>query len=288
MALRYVYVGRKNKNSLSWKICQQMAVEIEKSKVLPLSSYRSISSLATAITIWHSNGSWARAHCFNRVNTIWSMPKLPVTIWCQSRCNAWAAKRLQFLSVRLSQWLYLWSRFRFGMISFNTFYNLNRSRHNSIRSKPWEALWGCIVPLLSLLSAVGLLSAIGLKFQSIVVATLFLVLAVGVDDVFIIMRAWDRTDHRRTVPERLSATLEDAGPSITISSLTNAMSFAIGITSSTPAVQTFCIYSTVSIVICYFYQLILFTAILALSGIREESGRQSLLCCFKVEPQVFK
>jgi uncharacterized membrane protein YhaH (DUF805 family) len=70
------------------------------------------------------------------------------------------------------------------------------------------------------------------------------------------------------------------------SSLTNAMSFAIGITSNTPAVQTFSIYSAVAIVVCYFYQLILFTAVLALSGRRERDGRQSLLCCLKANPQV--
>ncbi|VDM46780.1 unnamed protein product [Toxocara canis] len=68
-------------------------------------------------------------------------------------------------------------------------------------------------------------------------------------------------------------------------SLTNALSFAIGILSTTPAVRTFSIYSCIAIVICYFYQLILFTAILALSGRREKRGYQSLLCCLKADPQ---
>lgn len=54
------------------------------------------------------------------------------------------------------------------------------------------------------------------KFQSIVVAALFLVLSVGVDDLFILVRAWDRTDPRVTIPERMALALEDAGPSITI------------------------------------------------------------------------
>ncbi|MFH4977680.1 hypothetical protein AB6A40_004389 [Gnathostoma spinigerum] len=158
-------------------------------------------------------------------------------------------------------------------------------RQVAVNSKPWESLCGCIIPLVALLTSTGLISAFGLKFQSICVASLFLVTSVGVDDVFIILRAWDRTQQSLPAHERLSKTLKDAGPSITVSSLTNALSFAIGILSMTPAVRTFSIYSCLSIIICYFYQLILFTAILVLSDRREKRGYQSLLCCLKANPQ---
>ncbi|VDK43064.1 unnamed protein product [Anisakis simplex] len=158
-------------------------------------------------------------------------------------------------------------------------------RANPIKSKPWESLIGCLIPVLAMITSTAVISSMGIKFQSIVVASLFLVLSVGVDDVFIILRGWDRTDMKLDVPLRLSKTLEEAGPSITISSLTNALSFAIGILSSTPAVRTFSIYSCIAIITCYFYQLVLFTAVLALSGHREKHGFQSLLCCFKANPR---
>ncbi|VDK52583.1 unnamed protein product [Gongylonema pulchrum] len=70
------------------------------------------------------------------------------------------------------------------------------------------------------------------------------------------------------------------------SSLTNALSFGIGVLSSTPAVRTFSIYSCFAIIVCYLFQLILFTAVLALSGRREQANYQSLLCCWKANPDV--
>ncbi|TMS35868.1 hypothetical protein L596_003165 [Steinernema carpocapsae] len=172
-----------------------------------------------------------------------------------------------------------------SVVAMIFFVVMSSFRHNPIHSKPWEALVGCLVPLLALAASIGLLSALGFPFQSIVVASLFLVLSVGVDDIFIITRAWDRTNRAESIPIRMAVTLEDAGPSITISALTNVMSFAIGIVSDTPAVRTFCIYSAVAIMVAYLYQLILFTAVIAVSGRRENAGRQSFLFCLKADPQ---
>ncbi|PIO56347.1 hypothetical protein TELCIR_22254, partial [Teladorsagia circumcincta] len=100
-----------------------------------------------------------------------------------------------------------------AMIFFVVIFSLRR---DPSRAKPWESLVGCLIPLLALISTTGLLSWCGWKFQSIIVAAFFLVISVGVDDVFIILRAWDRTNTEEEVPERMAQTLEDAGPSILI------------------------------------------------------------------------
>uniref|UniRef100_A0A1I7VN58 SSD domain-containing protein n=1 Tax=Loa loa TaxID=7209 RepID=A0A1I7VN58_LOALO len=173
----------------------------------------------------------------------------------------------------------------FGSVCIMIFFiAVSSIRRNPLKSKPWESLIGSLIPILSVLMSTGILSLCGLRYQSIVIVTYFLVLSVGVDDVFIIMRAWDRTSITIPIPARLAKTLENAGPSITISSLTNALSFGIGIFSSTPAVRTFSIYSCFAIIVCYFFQLILFTAVLALSGKRERNNYQALFCCFKADP----
>ena len=73
-----------------------------------------------------------------------------------------------------------------------------------------------MIPLLAMVAALGVMSAFGLRFQAIVVAALFLVLSVGVDDIFMVLRAWDRSDLSAKIEDRMAAALEDAGPSITI------------------------------------------------------------------------
>uniref|UniRef100_A0A914UK13 SSD domain-containing protein n=1 Tax=Plectus sambesii TaxID=2011161 RepID=A0A914UK13_9BILA len=174
-----------------------------------------------------------------------------------------------------------------GSIGFMILFVVGTSfRYERRRSKPWEALIGAIIPMFANMSAIGFMSACGLKFQSIVVCTLFLVLAVGCDAVFVMLRAWDMSKgHATDTVTRMALTLQDAGPSVTITSLTNALSFAVDIYTFTPAIQTFSIYSTVAVIVCYFYQLFLFSAVLALSGRREESGKQAVLCCLKADPE---
>ncbi|KAJ1371103.1 hypothetical protein KIN20_032983 [Parelaphostrongylus tenuis] len=173
----------------------------------------------------------------------------------------------------------------FSVLAIILFAVISSTRRDPARAKPWESLIGCLIPLVALLCTTGLLSWCGWKFQAIIVAALFLVLSVGVDDVFIMLRAWDRTDINAEVPKRMAMTLEESGPSILISSITNVMAFIIGMTSQTPAVRSFSLYAAVAIAMCFFYQLFMFSAVLSASGYRERKGLQSLLCCLKANPK---
>ncbi|CAI5452400.1 unnamed protein product [Caenorhabditis angaria] len=142
-------------------------------------------------------------------------------------------------------------------------------------SKPIEACLGAFIPVLSGLTTIGLVSATGLAFQSIVVSTLFLVLAIGIDDVFIILAAWHRTDRSLTIPVRIARTVEEAGCSMTVTTVTNLISFGNGVFSTTPILQTFAIYSSAASVICFIYQLIIFPAIIAITAPKEYNNSKN-------------
>lgn len=57
------------------------------------------------------------------------------------------------------------------------------------------------------------------------------------------LAAWRRTSIKKSVPERMGEMLSEAAVSITITSVTDIVSFWIGIMSPFPSVQIFCIYS---------------------------------------------
>mgnify|MGYP002649170694 CR=1 FL=1 len=57
------------------------------------------------------------------------------------------------------------------------------------------------------------------------------------DDAFVLLAAWRRTPTSMTVPERLGHTYAEAAVSITITSLTNFISFMIGIITPFPSVS---------------------------------------------------
>lgn len=84
-------------------------------------------------------------------------------------------------------------------------------------------------------------------FLPIVCVVPFLILAIGVDDVFIFLYCYHRTDPRLSVEERIAKMLAEAGPSITITSLTNFLSFAISAFTPTPAIQVSYFIKTLSV-----------------------------------------
>jgi hypothetical protein len=68
-------------------------------------------------------------------------------------------------------------------------------------------------------------------------------LGIGIDDTFVMLGAWRRTSVHSAVPERMAEAFEDAAVSITITSVTNMISFWIGVITPFPSVQIFCIYT---------------------------------------------
>ncbi|TMS35729.1 hypothetical protein L596_003063 [Steinernema carpocapsae] len=155
-------------------------------------------------------------------------------------------------------------------------------KKDPVRSKPWEAFFGVLCPILSLCASFGTMFWLGFEFLPIVTVVPFLVLAIGVDDAFIFLHCWHRCNHNLPVKERLADTLADAGPSITITSLTNILSFAIGAYAPTPAIQMFCIFISVAVVFDYLYQIFFFSAILVFSGRREEKRVNAYAWCLVV------
>lgn len=124
------------------------------------------------------------------------------------------------------------------------------------------AILGIAGPLMATGTAFGFLFLFGFPFNSITLVMPFLIIGVGCDDVFIIIHAMRKTDKSESLEDRIAETMEEAGPSITVTSATNCLSFAIGIATPTPAISLFCLYTCVAVAVDFVYQLTFFVAVL--------------------------
>ncbi|XP_054846934.1 patched domain-containing protein 3-like [Eublepharis macularius] len=161
----------------------------------------------------------------------------------------------------------------FLTISFSI---LSCSRLDCVRTKVWVAAFGVLSSGLSVISSFGLLLFCGVPFVITAASGPFLTLGVGVDDMFIMVSCWQQTKVKHRVEDRMANTYAEAAVSITITTLTDVLAFYIGIATSFPSIQSFCIYTGTSFVFCYIYNLTFFGAVLALNGRREESNRHWL------------
>lgn len=82
----------------------------------------------------------------------------------------------------------------------------------------------------------------------------FLALAIGVDDAYVMLGAWQETDRDESPEKRLSATLREAGSAITVTSVTDVLSFTIGVFSTTPSSSIFCKYVAAAILFDFLFQ----------------------------------
>ncbi|VDM77647.1 unnamed protein product [Strongylus vulgaris] len=78
--------------------------------------------------------------------------------------------------------------------------------------------------------------------------------AIGIDDMFIMSACWEQSDERQPVPVRMAQTLSHAGVAVTITNITDIMSFAIGCITDLPGIRLFCLYACVSVAYCYLFQ----------------------------------
>ncbi|XP_045125930.1 protein patched homolog 3-like [Portunus trituberculatus] len=174
----------------------------------------------------------------------------------------------------------------FGVVF--VFVVLMLGRRNHVEARPLLSLMGLSCVGLAIVVSYGTCSAYGVPYGPVNSILPFLLLGLGIDDMFVILEAWQSLsseEQQQPLRERIGLALGRAGVAITVTSLTDFLAFAVGCTTVLPALRYFCIYSAIGIVSVYFFQATFFVACLTLDQRRLEDRRHGLFWCWKMSPE---
>nr|CAD7460294.1 unnamed protein product [Timema tahoe] len=153
-----------------------------------------------------------------------------------------------------------------------------------VDSKITLGVGGIVIVLMAVVSAIGIFGYCGVVTTLLTIEVIpFLVLAVGVDNIFILVQAHQRDERRKgeTHAQHIGRTLSKVGPSMLLTSLSESTCFSLGALSDMPAVHTFALYATVALLLDFIFQITCFIALLALDDKRQAEGRLDVLCMMK-------
>lgn len=151
-----------------------------------------------------------------------------------------------------------------------------------IDSKITLGLGGVLIVLASVISSVGLFGFTGLPATLIIIEVIpFLVLAVGVDNIFILVQTHQRETRKtdESLEEHIGRILGEVGPSMLLTSVSESCCFFLGSLSDMPAVRAFALYAGMALLIDFLLQITCFVSLLTLDTLRQESNRFDV-CCF--------
>jgi len=142
---------------------------------------------------------------------------------------------------------------------------------NWIEQRALLSIAGMLVIGLALGASFGLCFYLGISFNDICPIIPFLLLGIGVDDMFVIVQCLDnlKSVEGQTQEDRVANAMKHAGVSITVTSFTDAAAFFIGATTSMPILRGFCFFAGTGVIFLYLFAITFFMACLVLDERRK-------------------
>ncbi|EGC34908.1 hypothetical protein DICPUDRAFT_47976 [Dictyostelium purpureum] len=162
-----------------------------------------------------------------------------------------------------------------------------------VRSRFALGLSGIVIVACSIIISVGICSILNIHATLIISEVIpFLVLAIGVDNIFIIVNTFESIHITRYSPsgqqinpipeESLAKTLSQVGPSIALASLSESLAFLLGSLTNMPAVQAFSFYASIAVFFDFLLQITAFSCLLVLDCKRTQSRRIDCFPCIRL------
>ncbi|XP_043499813.1 patched domain-containing protein 3-like [Polistes fuscatus] len=141
--------------------------------------------------------------------------------------------------------------------------------------------------------SIGVCSAIGIPYGPVHTSLPFMLLGLGIDDLFVMMASWKQIhsleeNRKKALHERIGLALGHAGSAICITSFTDVVAFIIGASTILPSLQSFCIYAAVGVLVTFLLQITFFVAFFTLDAKRIQQKRNGLIPCIVHENYISK
>ncbi|XP_049805215.1 patched domain-containing protein 3-like [Schistocerca nitens] len=159
---------------------------------------------------------------------------------------------------------------------------LMMSKYHPIEQRVYLSLLGVSIIGQSILASYGLCFYMGFFWGPLHPVLPFLLLGIGVDNIFVIMQSLDNVNEGRkdmNVPEKIGLTLKKCGISVTVTILTDVIAFAVGTSTKMPFLRSFCVFAAVGIACVYVYVMIFFVSCLSIDERRVMARREG--CFFR-------
>lgn len=153
-----------------------------------------------------------------------------------------------------------------------------------VDSKISLGLAGVLIVLISVISSLGIFCYFEVSATLIIIEVIpFLVLAVGVDNIFILVQAFQRDERlpEEKLTEQIGRVVGEVAPSMMLSSLSMSSCFFIGAVTDMPAVKLFALYAGVALLINFFLQMTCFLGLFTLDSYRQENNRYDICWCLQ-------
>ena len=169
-----------------------------------------------------------------------------------------------------------------GYVMMFLYCSLMLGNLNCVEQRSVLSIAGIIGVGMGIVVSYGLCSAVGLFYGPMHSVMPFLMLGIGIDDMFVIVQCWqtlDKEARSRSMVERFGLAMRHAGSAITVTSLTDITAFGVGGLTKLPALKSFCIYAAVGILATFVFQSTFFVAVFSLDQRRQEADRNAFCPC---------
>ena len=171
----------------------------------------------------------------------------------------------------------------FGYILVFGFVLFMVGNFNLVEARPFLSILGLVCIGLGLYSSYGIGGLVGLKNTGMNSLLPFLLLGIGVDDMFVIVQSFENLrgeELDNSLIKRFGLTMKHAGVAITVTSVTDLLAFGIGGSTAIPTMSSFCVFAAMGIFGVFFYMITFFFGWFYLDQKRMESDRNFVICCY--------